>query len=144
MDLQSDEEKTDSSGPWMKCLESVTLSVQSILPEGVWLKISPNFYVTFWQLNLYDIHVPKSRYETEIKKQRGIANSKTTSSGNANAQDVANRLREKQTAALLLEKLEKELQVQESHSDIIMARLEREKDAWFYECMFCRCFNRTF
>ena len=30
--------------------------------------LSPKLYVTFWSLSLYDIYVPKERYEEEIKK----------------------------------------------------------------------------
>jgi hypothetical protein len=32
--------------------------------------LSPELYVTFWALSLYDIHYPKATYEAEIQRKR--------------------------------------------------------------------------
>ena len=34
----------------------------------VWEDMSPHFCTTFWSLTMYDLHVPESLYEKEIKK----------------------------------------------------------------------------
>lgn len=44
--------------------------VRSILPPSTWRLVSPTVYFTFWRLCLYDIFVPKDRYDAEIKRMR--------------------------------------------------------------------------
>ena len=41
-----------------------------MLPAATWETLSPKLYQTFWTLSLYDIAVPKARYELEITRQR--------------------------------------------------------------------------
>ncbi len=47
---------------------SLIESVKSLHPDKPWTWQSPSLYITFWSLSLYDIYVPKPRYEDEIKK----------------------------------------------------------------------------
>lgn len=42
-------------------------TIYSLFPASVFSSLPPSFYVTFWSLSLYDIHVPRQRYEEEIK-----------------------------------------------------------------------------
>ena len=41
-----------------------------MLPATSWELISPQLYYTFWSLSLYDIFVPKERYDAEINRMR--------------------------------------------------------------------------
>ncbi|KAG0493334.1 hypothetical protein HPP92_004328 [Vanilla planifolia] len=50
---------------WSDLLETV----RSMLPIKSWNSLSPDLYATFWGLTLYDLYVPRSRYEAEIAKQ---------------------------------------------------------------------------
>lgn len=42
--------------------------VYQYLPSDIWNAISPELYLTFWSLSLYDVFLPKIKYETEIKR----------------------------------------------------------------------------
>ena len=44
--------------------------VRGMLPDEVWGAISPELYLTFWSLSLYDLHVPTARYDAEIDRRR--------------------------------------------------------------------------
>jgi THO complex subunit 2 len=35
--------------------------VRGMLPEHTWTAISPELYLSFWTMTLYDLHVPKVR-----------------------------------------------------------------------------------
>ncbi|KAL2316276.1 hypothetical protein POMI540_0224 [Schizosaccharomyces pombe] len=39
--------------------------ITELLPKQIWDYFSPNFYLTFWKLSLYDVFVPLERYEFE-------------------------------------------------------------------------------
>ncbi|KAH6566002.1 hypothetical protein BASA60_009653 [Batrachochytrium salamandrivorans] len=48
-------------------LSDLKATVMNILPASTFSDMSPSFYVTFWQLSLYDIYVPAQRQEKERK-----------------------------------------------------------------------------
>lgn len=64
-------------------LEPILLSVTPMLPSRVWEDISPEFYVTFWSLSMYDLRVPVESYEREIDRLKAAASNaaKDTSQG---------------------------------------------------------------
>lgn len=45
---------TNGGPPWA---EHVT-AVRGVLPEAAWKALTPGFYLLFWTLSNYDIHVP--------------------------------------------------------------------------------------
>ena len=51
----------------------VALSVRPLHPLKVWEDISPQFLVTFWSLQMYDLYVPADSYQREINKLRQLA-----------------------------------------------------------------------
>lgn len=51
----------------------VALSVRPLHPLKVWEDISPQFLVTFWSLQMYDLHVPADSYQREINKLKNNA-----------------------------------------------------------------------
>jgi THO complex subunit 2 len=65
--------------------QNLLSSVMVLHPAKVWDDISPQLYVTFWTLSLYDLHVPVDCYETEISKLQQIADE-----ADANAELVEN------------------------------------------------------
>ena len=60
------------SGIWNPGLLETIQSVARVLPDAVWKLVKPQFYVTFWQLSLYDIFVPTARYKAEISRLKAI------------------------------------------------------------------------
>ena len=51
----------------------VALSVRPLHPLKVWEDISPQFLVTFWSLQMYDLYVPAESYQREINKLKNNA-----------------------------------------------------------------------
>lgn len=122
---------TKAKDVWQEGLMPLIKSVHSILPESAWAKMSPHFYVLFWQLKLYDIHVPRSRYLAEIEKLRVVSVSRDLNARGSSAEEIGVRIKEKQNAVVMIGKLEEELKVQEAHVKGVAVRLDREKDWWF-------------
>lgn len=101
--------------------------VSSILPVKTWEDITPQFYVTFWSLTLYDLHVPSESYNTQVLRikasmQTFADNKDMTSSKIKKEHDRCNSL---------IEKLVEEERRQKEHVDRVMAKLRQEKDSWF-------------
>ncbi|XP_077862660.1 THO complex subunit 2-like [Saccoglossus kowalevskii] len=124
-------------------------SVRSLHVTKVWDDISPQFYVTFWSLTMYDLYVPSGSYEKEINK---IKSQLSTLEDN---RDVApsKKRKEKEKYNLLIDKLKDEEKKQQEHCQRVVARLKNEKDNWFQSrstknetitqflqlCIFPRC-----
>lgn len=96
---------------------------------------SSAFFVTFWQLNLYDVHIPKDRYEAEIARLITLQRETSASSAiDSNEKDkfITNLID-------LAGKLTEEFRVHSSARASIWRRLGREKSSWFPgECLSSR------
>ncbi|KZO92194.1 hypothetical protein CALVIDRAFT_541217 [Calocera viscosa TUFC12733] len=57
---------------WHPELEPLFDEVTSVLPDNVAQKLGPAFYVTFWQLSLYDIYNLSQRYSQEITRMKRL------------------------------------------------------------------------
>jgi THO complex subunit 2 len=93
------------------------------LPSKAWEDISPQFYVTFWSLTLYDLLVPNDAYSREINRIKNLsitaAENKDLTSGK--------RKREQERCNALIEKLQDEKKRQKEHVDRLMAKLNTVK-----------------
>lgn len=119
---------------WMSSLESVTQEISSILPPRVWRGMTPNFYITFWQLSLYDIFVPEDQYRAEINKQKAGAMALDNDRNNYSPREQAKRLKERERYFQAATRLEFEMENQLQNKKKIMVRLNREKGHWFQGC----------
>ncbi|CAH2091992.1 unnamed protein product [Euphydryas editha] len=109
-----------------EALEPVVASITPLLPSKVWEDISPEFYVTFWSLSMYDLRVPVESYEREIDRLKTAASNaaKDTSQGTKGK-------KEQERFNTLIEKLQEERRRQEEHVARVRARLQRECGGWF-------------
>ncbi|GBP63213.1 THO complex subunit 2 [Eumeta japonica] len=107
-------------------LEPIVQSVTPLLPSRVWEDISPEFYVTFWSLSMYDLRVPEESYNREIERLKNAAANaaKDTSQGSKGK-------KEQERFLTLAEKLQEEKRRQEEHVARVSARLRRECAGWF-------------
>ena len=127
-------------------------TVQSILPAKAWNSLSPDLYATFWGLTLYDLHFPKDRYDTEIKKLHENLKQLEDNSDNSSIA-ISRRKKDKERIQDLLDKLNSESQKHQQHIASVVQRLAREKDKWLssspdamkinmeflQRCIFPRC-----
>lgn len=108
-------------------------TVHSMLPSKAWNSLSPELYVTFWGLTLYDLYVPKKRYESEIAKQHAALKALEEISDNSHSA-IAKRKKDKERIQEVLDRLSSELQKQEQNVAAVHQRLVREKDSWLTSC----------
>lgn len=104
-----------------------------MFPVKAWNSLSPDLYVTFWGLTLYDLYVPRTRYESEISKQYSALKSLEELSDNSSSA-ITKRKKEKERIQDSLDRLTNELTKHEEHVTSIRARLSREKDKWLSSC----------
>ncbi|XP_023214735.1 THO complex subunit 2-like [Centruroides sculpturatus] len=132
-----------------KVMGPVVESVRPLQLPKTWDDLSAQFYVTFWSLSMYDLHVPSTSYEREINKLKiQIAQVEDN-------KDMvqSKKKKEKERCHALIEKLVDEEKRQQEHCNRVLARLKSEKDAWFQSrsaknetitqflqlCVFPRC-----
>ncbi|OWM74376.1 hypothetical protein CDL15_Pgr013280 [Punica granatum] len=108
-------------------------TAKTMLPAKAWNSLSPDLYATFWGLTLYDLYVPRTRYESEIAKQHAALKvleelSDTSSSA------ITKRKKDKERIQEALDRLMSELYKHEENVASVRARLSREKDKWLSSC----------
>jgi THO complex subunit 2 len=119
------ERKDDPEESWWKgALTSVEESALQSLPAAVTRIMTPNFYVTFWQLSLSDIEVPVQRYESEVDLLL-----KTASSIKDIHPERTEQARRPLTEAS--KAMEAEAKDQQEGQKYTMKRLEVESRTWF-------------
>lgn len=116
-------------GRWSDLLDTV----RTVLPCKAWNSLSPDLYATFWGLTLYDLYVPRSRYESEIAKQHAALKALEELSDNSNSA-ITKRKKDKERIQESLDRLTSELQKHEENVASVRRRLGREKDKWLSCC----------
>ena len=116
---------------WHPVLKEVMAVLEPSLPQEVLSTIGTGFYVSFWQLSLYDILIPGKSYEDELSRQH-----KKIASIKADRSDVSLsgvRKREAETKAIqqLIDNLLSENKQHLKALQESKRRLQKEKDAWF-------------
>ncbi|KAG4391721.1 hypothetical protein GLYMA_05G241400v4 [Glycine max] len=108
-------------------------TVKTMLPSKAWNSLSPDLYATFWGLTLYDLYVPKNRYESEIAKLHANLKSLEELSDNSSSA-IAKRKKEKERIQESLDRLISELHKHEENVASVRRRLSHEKDKWLSSC----------
>ncbi|CAG8537110.1 1543_t:CDS:2 [Racocetra fulgida] len=107
----------ESTVIWQPSLLPIIDQVKSILPAYVWNGISPHFFVTFWQLSLYDLEFPQEEYR---KAKNDLLNS---------AND--DKIRDKSKILDIARQIDEDRRTHEQHVKSVKNRLKIEKDHWF-------------
>ncbi|XP_063616072.1 THO complex subunit 2 [Cydia splendana] len=109
-----------------EALEPVVQAITPLLPLRTWEDISPEFYVTFWSLSMYDLKVPEECYDREIERLRAaaVAAAKDSSQGTKGK-------KEQERFNTLIDKLQEERSRQQAHVALVAARLARSCGGWF-------------
>ncbi|KAI8914848.1 transcription factor/nuclear export subunit protein 2-domain-containing protein, partial [Powellomyces hirtus] len=125
-----------SNPVWQTGLYSTIDSVIPILPPSAWRGISPMFYVTFWQLTLHDIFLPKERYSGEITHQKKIVRDLEREIAKliqdfGVTEDVRKKRKDVDRANQVIKSLEGEWRAHEDHHAKVMERMTAESTHWF-------------
>ncbi|CAI7664733.1 unnamed protein product [Penicillium viridicatum] len=105
--------------------------VKTALPAETWETIGAHFYATFWQLSLYDVHIPQKSYEDEIDRLK-----RRVISINSDRSDisVAGTTRKENLKRQITQLQERILDENKNHLKAYgntRSRLQKEKDKWF-------------
>lgn len=120
-----------SNQQWNVVLKDIMNEIEPRLPTDVVDLVGAGFYVTFWQLSVYDINVPRDSYGNEVNRnKRKIAN---VVADRNNLSSSAAKARDQQVK--VLEQLNEELLAEnKQHLQAFLKtkmRLTKEKDQWF-------------
>lgn len=145
-DTSDDVEMKDADGetlavvgkksPWNPVLEKIMEEVRPILPEEVWGKFSLSFYVTFWQLSIYDIHVPMEAYQHETTRLNAAVRAldQDRSDMSISGRQKTRERREEMMATH--SRLSAELKLHIRDHNFARRRLMAEKDHWFADAHY--------
>ncbi|CAG8123717.1 unnamed protein product [Penicillium olsonii] len=106
-------------------------NVKSALPAETWETIGAHFYATFWQLSLYDVHIPQKSYEDEIDRLKRRVVTINSDRSDLSMAGTSKKESHKKQITQLQDRI---LEENKSH---LMAygqtrsRLQKEKDRWF-------------
>ena len=112
-------------------LQNIMTSLENGMPHEKWETVGLAFYVTFWQLCLYDVHIPGKSYEDEIERQKKKVAAITNDRSHASPPEMKRREHEKKQLADLQEKLLAENKRHLKSYSESRSRLQKEKDHWF-------------
>uniref|UniRef100_A0A1X7TAJ4 THO complex subunitTHOC2 C-terminal domain-containing protein n=1 Tax=Amphimedon queenslandica TaxID=400682 RepID=A0A1X7TAJ4_AMPQE len=101
-------------------------SVRPLQPSKVWEDINCSFYVAFWSLSLYDLHVPKERYNDEINKAKDAIQALE----NNQEMPASKKKKEQERSQALIDKLMEEKKRQEDNHQLIISYLRNQKDSF--------------
>ena len=120
-----------SNEQWHPALQPIIESIGASLPEDVANVVGLGFYVTFWQVTLYDVAIPGKSYEDELSRQHkrsaAISNNRT----DVTVAGARKKEAEKKQIAGLIDRLLTENKDHLKAFAESKARLSREKDQWF-------------
>ncbi|KAK3812693.1 MAG: transcription factor/nuclear export subunit protein 2-domain-containing protein, partial [Linnemannia elongata] len=117
--------------PWLKSLEPIAEEAKDILPTRAWRGLSPQFYVTFWQLGLYDVFVPVDQYKAEIAKLKQAVVNMDNDRAHYGPTAQAKRGRDRERLLISAARLDLEMKNQLINHKHVMDRLKRESQHWF-------------
>ncbi|KAI6151770.1 transcription factor/nuclear export subunit protein 2-domain-containing protein [Pisolithus tinctorius] len=138
MELETDTTIPTAESPWIPELEALFDDVRKIAKSNAIDVIGPAFYLTFWQLSMYDLVPPASRYDEECAALRTLSHQEDHKYIHADrSTDRAKRLsasahrarRDRYTS--FVNTLAQEFKEQLDSRSFTLKRLAREKQHWF-------------
>ncbi|KAI5809240.1 transcription factor/nuclear export subunit protein 2-domain-containing protein [Pyronema omphalodes] len=121
----------EKKSPWHPVLEKMFEEVMPILPEPVWSKLSIGFYVTFWQLEIYDIVVPMEAYQAETNRINAAIRALDMDRSDVSIAGQAAKRRKREELMDTYSRLSAELKIHIRDHNFARRRLGTEKEHWF-------------
>lgn len=112
-------------------MQDLIETIKSSLPAETWESVGAHFYATFWQLSLYDVHVPEKYYDEERRRlQRRV----TALNNDRSDLSMVGMQRKDQTRRSLNQIQDQLLSELKAHTQAYAqtrGRLQKEKERWF-------------
>lgn len=116
---------------WNLVLKKVMDEFRPVLPEEVWSKFSLSFYVTFWQLSVYDIFVPVEAYKLADASAVAAIRDLDRNRSDISASGMARRRERKEEHMATLKVVSEAMKTHIRDYNRVKKRLTYEKDHWF-------------
>jgi THO complex subunit 2 len=117
-----------SSNPVMQGLIE---NVKSALPADTWEVVGAHFYATFWQLALYDVHVPGQSYDEEMGRLKKRIMAISNDRSDLSLAGTQRKDRDRKAVTDLRDRLLRENKNHLTAYGQTRTRLLKEKDQWF-------------
>ncbi|THC95729.1 hypothetical protein EYZ11_004807 [Aspergillus tanneri] len=112
-------------------MQDLQEQVKSTLPHETWGIVGLHFYTTFWQLSLYDVHIPQKAYEDEIDRQKRKVMAISSDRMDISVAGTQRKEREKKQITQLQERILEENKAHLKSYGQTRTKLQKEKDRWF-------------
>ncbi|PGH08997.1 hypothetical protein AJ79_05792 [Helicocarpus griseus UAMH5409] len=119
------------SVPWHPVLEGLMEKIKTTMPQSTWEVVGLPFYVTFWQLSLYDIQVPQQAYEEELVRLKKRIQAISQDRSDVSMAGTLKKDKEKKHINDLHDKILAENKAHIRAYGLSRGRLQKEKDRWF-------------
>ncbi|KAF9224309.1 hypothetical protein BS17DRAFT_779623 [Gyrodon lividus] len=138
MDVEPEMVTPAADSPWIPELEALFDDVRKIAKSSALDVIGPGFYLTFWQLSMYDLAPPAARYDEEGAALRTLSRqedakyiSADRSSDRAKRLTVTSHRARRDRCNAFVNTLAQEFKEQTASRVFTLKRLAREKQHWF-------------
>ncbi|KAJ5165310.1 uncharacterized protein N7500_007140 [Penicillium coprophilum] len=112
-------------------MQDLINDVKSALPAETWETVGAHFYATFWQLALYDVHIPQKSYEDEIDRLKRRVVSINSDRSDLSVAGTTRKEHQKRQITQLQERILDENKNHLKAYGQTRSRLQKEKDKWF-------------
>jgi THO complex subunit 2 len=133
---QSDKNQSNSGSTEQPSINPVMQEMQdqvkSVLSSDTWGVVGLQFYTTFWQLSLYDVHVPQKAYEDEIDRQKRKVVQINSDRSDISIAGSQRKESQKKQVTQLQERILEENKAHLKAYGQMRAKLQKEKDRWFF------------
>ncbi|PLN83148.1 transcription factor/nuclear export subunit protein 2-domain-containing protein [Aspergillus taichungensis] len=117
--------------PLNSVIQDLQEQVKSALPSDNWNVVGLHFYVTFWQLSIYDVHIPQKAYEDEIDRQKRKVMAINNDRSDISMAGTQRKEREKKQITQLQDQILEENKAHLKSYGRTRGKLQKEKDRWF-------------
>ena len=113
---------------WLPSKDAMRSTYKVMLPGSAWEALSVQLYETFWSLKLYDIYVPKQKYEEEVDRLKKECVRLQSSWKDDSTKKTTSSQKKYTSMKNTMTELKKEMTTQQSHCRAIRRKVEATKD----------------
>lgn len=139
MDVDKSEQPTTASpiattpGPLAAnpVMQDLIETIKSSLPAETWENVGAHFYATFWQLSLYDVHVPEKYYDEERRRLQKRVTALNNDRSDLSMVGMQRKDQARRSLNQIQDQLLSELKAHTQAYAQTRGKLQKEKERWF-------------
>ncbi|KAK1635066.1 THO complex subunit 2 [Colletotrichum phormii] len=123
--------KKDAGRQIHEALDPIVTSMKSITPDSSWTKLSPEFYVLFWALQLGDIEVPAASYNNAHKRLSNLKKELDRDRSDMSRSGINKKEAKKAELLKISNELPKEADHQMKRARVVRDYMTDRMETWF-------------